>query len=214
VGVSSSARANRKIRLAASAGVAWVSYGQTLTRIDAPTGAVTTTKLPWFVGHVAADASGLWMLTTGGDTPESASTRVVHVDRESNETGIVADLQNSYPWSIASSGDAVWVVAVYSDPAADPRAPLHLVRIDTSTFAVTATAADVIAVVAGDGQVWVKAASDAVVGQVDPQTGVVFRSVEIGVSGNTSSDGYTSPPFAIGDGQIWSTPGVIQRTMP
>ena len=149
-----------------------------------------------------------------GTRPEAASTRVVHVDRDSNETEVVADLQNSYPWSIASSGDAVWVVAVYSDPAANPRAPLHLVRIDTSTFAVTSTAADVLAVVAEDGEVWVKAANDAVVGQVDPQTGVILRSVEIAVSGTSSSDGYTSPPFAIGDGQIWSATGSIERTTP
>jgi hypothetical protein len=206
LGFHSSARSNRKVRLAASPGVAWVTFRSVLARVDASTDVVTTMPTSGYaIAHIAADAGGLW-IATGGDA-------VIRLDLAGNEVRTIP-LERGFMWSIASSGDAVWLVDVLPYTYAQNGVALGLVRIDAETFAVTSSVADVIAVVAGDGQVWVKAAHDAVVGQVDTRTGSIFRSVDVAIYGNTSSDGYTSPPFAIGDGSIWSASTSLQRTTP
>ena len=137
------------------------------------------------------------------------------VDRTTNETKSIAGVPDGYPWSIASSGDAAWLVEAHADPAARDGAALHLVRIDAATLSVTDTRVDAIAVVAGDGEVWVQVWQAATVGKVDPATGTVVRSVDISTSGSPdTSDGYTSPPFAVAGGQLWSAFLNVQRTTP
>jgi hypothetical protein len=213
----SSVRASRLVRLVSSPGVAWVSFRTTIVRIDAATNSVTTMETPGFwIGDIAADDMGLWMTTNGAASASGVeSSGVVRLDRTTGEMQAVPGIPNGYRWSIASSGDAAWLIEYVAPGTADETEGGHLVRIDAATLAVTATRMTAIAVVTGGGEVWVQVTEAATVGKVDPATGAVLRSVDISTSGFPgTSDGYTSPPFAIADGQLWSAFRGLQRTTP
>jgi len=113
------------------------------------------------------------------------------------------------------------LVEIYPEPDTHSTV-MHLVRIDAASFTITASRVPAIAVVAGDGQVWVQAFSSTngqedarcVVGQVDPATGRLSRTayVTLGSLPGSSGDGYNNPPFAVADGRIWSASDGLQRT--
>jgi hypothetical protein len=213
---ASSARGNRRVRLAASAGVGWVTGGDVVLRVDVATGSVTPLDLGLSgVAHVAGDAAGLWAIARPGD---ASSTALVHVDATDGHLDTVLDVgPDVYPWSLATTGDAVWYVVVDPAIATSDRVPYRLTRYDVASGEVSASRAFGIAVVAGDGEVWetVGSPGSGKVGRVDPDTGAVVHVLDLGIPGPGSSDGYVSPPFAVADGYLWSVAnGLLLRTTP
>jgi hypothetical protein len=207
-------RSSSHLRLVAGRGVAWVSFGTSLLRVDPASGQVTPISLQGqYAGNIAADRDGLWV-ANGGST-------VLHVDGQTNEITTIDGIPSGFMWSIAATDDAAWLVEAYADGNREP--VLHLVRIDAATHALTPFVVPGIAVVTGDDQIWVqlyKASSDGaddlheLVGQVDPMTGRIVRTMHIFLGGvpGSSGDGYPFPPFAVADGRLWSAYSGLQRT--
>jgi hypothetical protein len=215
-------RSTWNLRLAADAGLAWVTFGDTVVKVDASTGDVTPISLQGgHVGNTAADRDGLWVSIDGGTTPQSVAFGVRHVDGRTNEITAVDGIPNGFMWSIAATDDAAWLVEAFGDSHGGPG--LHLVRIDAATHALSSFVMPAIAVVAGDDQVWVelyRSSADGrnemsgLVGQVDPTTGKIVRTMHmvLGEMPGSASSGYTFPPFAVAGGQLWSAYSGLQRT--
>lgn len=214
----SSRRGHRNVRLAASPGVGWVTFGETLLRIDPATGSLSATDLPGHAAHIAADGRGVWIVLQGDNDPGRPPLELVRIDRDADALESVA-LPGGWAWSVASTGDHVWVVEAYADEedGGDPR--LHLLRIDALTLELEGFAAPVIAVVAGDGDVWAQVVAEdgmatGLLGEVDPVTGKIVRTVAVDVGSVPTSFGYVSPPFAVTDGSIWSASDGLEHTTP
>jgi hypothetical protein len=215
-------RSSWNLRLAAGSGLAWVTFGNSVLEVDAASGRVTPISLQGrYIGNIAADRDGLWITTDGGDTPETSGWAVLHVDGSTGEETFVDGVQFGFIWSIAATDDAAWFLQSYVDP--DGTSAMHLVRVDAATHTLTPFVVPSLAVVAGDGQVWVqlyKSSPDGLnqlsqlVGQFDPAAGKIVRTMRIflGEVPGSSSDGYTFPPFAVVDGQVWSAYSGLQRT--
>ena len=221
--VHSDGRINRKIRMAASPGAVWVAFRDEVIRVDAATDAVDPIDLDGhLVGNIAADGTGLWVATAGGITAKTAEGQVLRIDGSTREVRATPDINpDGFMWSIAATDDAAWLVQVYLEPNSH-EATLHLVRIDPNTLATKAFRVPAIAVVTGDDQVWVQAYdryhgpadTTGIVGQVDPETGKITRTVDIAIGGipGSSDNGYNNPPFAVEGGRIWSTYDGLERT--
>lgn len=119
-------------------------------------------------------------------------------------------------WSIAATNDAAWLLQCNGTG----HSCMELVRIDAVTHAPSAYPMPGMAVVTGDDQLWVQLgdfsgrSGGGVVGAFDPSTGKISEtlSVSLGNPPGSSSDGYTYPPFAVADGQVWSAYSGLHRT--
>ncbi len=218
----SSERGNAAVRLSASQDGAWVALGEHVVHVDSATGSTMSVKLGGYViGNIAADAKGLWIATAGGMTNETGRAQVLRVDRSKGIVTVVPGIEEGFMWSIAAADDAAWLIEMYR-ATGEPEPVPHLVRIDADTRSTTAFALPAIAVVVGDNQVWVQVYDQdqgpaylrGVVGQVDPRTGKIVRTVDIDIGGvpGSSGNGYNNPPFAVAQHQIWSAHNGIERT--
>ena len=144
----------------------------------------------------------------------------VHIDAATNKATPIPGLPAGFYWSIATTGDAAWTVA-----AVDSGSTLQLTRIDAVTHALTTSRIHGIALVAGDGQLWVQVIPPtggsslnyhSLIGQIDTATGQISRTVmiSIGEEPGSAGNGYANPPFAVANGQIWSAYNGLQRTTP
>jgi hypothetical protein len=204
-------RSTWNLRLAAGPDVAWVRGGQSIVKVDGSSGQIT--PIPFLAGgNIAADRNGLWVPGAGG---------MVHIDGRTNEISPVSSIPAGFMWSVAATDDAAWVIEATADR--NGGAGLDLFRIDAVTHAVTTFVVPGIAVVTGDDEVWVQIYVSSrddtghptgLVGHLDPATGKIDRTMHIflGDVPGSSSDGYTFPPFAVANGQIWSAYSGLQRT--
>jgi len=209
------------LRLAAAPGAAWVAFGTSVIRADARTGAVTPISLSGlYAENIAADATGLWVECSGTDPTTGHDLELVHIDAATNKATPIPGLPAGFYWSIATTGDAAWTVA-----AVDSGSTLQLTRIDAVTHALTTSRIHGIALVAGDGQLWVQVIPPtggsslnyhSLIGQIDTATGQISRTVmiSIGEEPGSAGNGYANPPFAVANGQIWSAYNGLQRTTP
>jgi hypothetical protein len=209
-------RSSWNLRLAAGPGLAWVTFNDSVLKVDAATGDVTPISLQGkSVGNTAASRDGLWISSNGGMTPATATFGVLYIDARTNVITPVEVAPRGFMWSIGATDDAAWLLQC---DGADHNC-MQLVRIDATTHALNSFAVPGMAVVTGDGQIWVQlgdfsGGAGGLVGAFDPSTGKITQtlSVFLGGSPGSSSDGYTYPPFAVANGQVWSAYSGLQRT--
>jgi hypothetical protein len=209
-------RSTWNIRLAAGPGLAWVTFSDSVLKVDAATGDVTPISLQGkSVGNTAASRDGLWISSNGGMTAATAAFGVLYIDARTNEITPIEVASPGFMWSIGATDDAAWLLQC----AGADRNCMRLVRIDATTHALNSFAVPGMAVVTGDNQIWVQLGDfsgngGGLVGVFDPTTGKITQtlSVFLGSQPGSSSDGYTYPPFAIANGQVWSAYSGLQRT--
>jgi hypothetical protein len=209
-------RSTWHLRLAAGPGLAWVTFSDSVLKVDAATGDVTPISLQGkSVGNTAASRDGLWISSNGGLTQATAAFGVLYIDARTNEITPVAVPSADFMWSIAATDDAAWLLQC----SGDSHDCMQLVRIDAATRALSSFAVPGMAVVTGDDQIWVQlgdfsGSGGGLVGAFDPTVGKITQtlSVFLGSPPGSSSDGYTFPPFAVADGQVWSAYSGLQRT--
>jgi hypothetical protein len=121
-------------------------------------------------------------------------------------------------WSVATTNNAAWILAATGTTG------IQLIRVDAATHAVTLKRLPGIALVTGDGELWVQVIDPSghslnyndLVGRIDLASGNITRTVRISIGEvpGSSGDGYATPPFAIANGHIWSGYSGLQRTTP
>ncbi len=207
------------IRLVAAPGTAWIAFGSTVVRVSARTGDMTSISLSGrYAANIAADNTGLWVETGGTDGRNVTDAPLVHIDATTNTVTTVPGLPAGFYWSIATTPNAVWVLASTSDN----RGGLTLMRVDPATHAIRTSHVPGITLVAGDNQLWAQIFKpgtnsfnfDDLVGQIDTTTGRITRTIKIAIGevNGSSGNGYAGPPFAVAAGHIWSGFNGLQRT--
>jgi hypothetical protein len=214
-------RSAEHLRLVAAGQTAWVSLADSLVRIDEQGDRVTRIALGGYgAGNIAADLTGLWIASNGSYRASAKYTPVLHVDIATNTLTAIPGFPSGFYWSVATTDGAAWTLA-----AVDSGTSLTLTRIDAVTHALTTHRIPGIALVTGDGQLWVQLIPPTggpslnyndLIGQIDTTTGKIRRTIKIaiGEEPGSSGDGYASPPFAVGGGRIWSGYNGLQRTTP
>ena len=206
------------IRLVAAPRTAWIAFGSTVVRVNARTGEMTSISLSGqYAANIAADTTGLWVESDGTDA-KVQDAPLVHIDAATNAVTTVPGLPVGFYWSIATTPNAVWLLASTDDN----RGGLTLMRVDPTTHAIRTSHVPGITLVAGDNQLWAQIFNpgsgslnyDDLIGQIDTTTGRVTRTIKISIGdvNGSSGNGYASPPFAIANGQIWSGYSGLERT--
>jgi hypothetical protein len=207
------------LRLAATPGTAWVSLRDMVLRIDASNDAVTSVSLSGRgSGNIAADETGLWITSGSSYASNVTIVPLLHIDATTNAVEVISELPLGFYWSVATTDNAAWIVA------ATGATGMQLIRVDAGTHAVTLKPLPGIALVTGEGELWVQVIDPSghslnyndLVGRIDLATGNITRTVRISIGEvpGSSGDGYATPPFAIANGHIWSTYNGLQRTTP
>jgi hypothetical protein len=211
-------RTDENVRLAAAAGTAWVALGTTVLRVGARTNVMKSISLSGhYEANIAADDSGLWV-ECGGTDGHVQDVPLLHIDAATNAVTSTPGLPAGFYWSIATTPNAVWLLASTGENADG----LSLMRIDPATHAIRNSRVPGISLVTGDGQLWAQIFQpesdslnfDDLVGQIDTTTGQLTRTVRISIGevNGSSGNGYAAPPFAVANGSIWSGYAGLQRT--
>jgi ABC-type branched-subunit amino acid transport system substrate-binding protein len=197
--------------IAAGPQALWVlnGAGQTISRVDAQSRAVTTFGVGATPFDVAYGNGALWVTTgTAFSTPYSGglADSVTRIDPATNApvaritlpTGGSA-FRPSGRGAIAVSGTALWAV--------DPDGTIAHIDASANRVAGVVRGLDAFAVAAGDGQVW--ALGEGELYAIDPQRNRVATKVPLQAPSTTS--------LAVGGGAVWVADperGLVIRVVP
>ena len=173
--------------LAAGFGSVWAPVcPDGIARVDAATNKLTAriaTPIGTNEGGIAADATGVWMISDPAGT-------LVCIDPASNQiVARVATVPGS--WVAAAGAGAIWVTCTAGN---------LLLRVDPHGRQVTARipvgpSPRFLAV--ADDAVWTLNQGDGTVSRVDPRTNALVATIETGIPGGPGGD------IAVGEGFVW-----------
>lgn len=175
---------------------AWIGLAS-LLRVDAETGVVSSFAISSRPTWMGVSDDSLWMLF-----PDAQVTRFDLASNQIVRTLTVGDIV--VPWTIAVDNEAVWVTGNHLEAG---RVQQVLIRIDPKTYETTTFDIPAVQVATGDGEVWVQLDDDTygalnkngLVGEFDPETGKILRTVRT----RLRDPPINGPTFSIGEGSIW-----------